>query len=475
MNSMENAIPLCVDLDGTLTPVDTLHESLLNLVRRAPAFLLKLPILLAKGKALVKQAVAAQARIDVVLLPLRTDLLEWIKAERASGRRLVLVTASDRKMAEAMQDHLKLFDEVIASDGSENLSGAHKRAALVTRFGEKGFDYVGNESKDLAVWRFSRRAIVVGNSGLADRARRVADVERVFPVVAPSLGLWIRAARPHQWVKNVLIFLPALLAHSILKPDILFESILAFVAYGLCASSVYVINDLLDLDSDRRHPRKRHRPFASGALSARGGLVFASVLLVAAISIAITVGIRFCIVLAGYYALTWAYSVRLKRAAIVDVMALAALYTMRIIAGAAATGIAPSFWLLAFSIFAFMSLGVVKRYTELYDADKAGTVGGHGRGYRANDLSLLMSLGTAAGFCSVVVMALYINSTDSQLLYTHKRALWLICPLMLYWISRVWLLTARGQMHDDPVVFAMRDRISLATFGLIGLIVLLSI
>jgi 4-hydroxybenzoate polyprenyltransferase/phosphoserine phosphatase len=472
---MDNAVPLCVDLDGTLTPVDTLHESLLNLVRRSPALLLRLPALLLRGKAALKDAVAAQARIDVFSLPMRHDLVDWLAAQRAGGRRLVLVTASDRRMAEAVADHLKLFDEVIASDGRVNLDGERKRAALVARFGEKGYDYVGNETKDIEVWRSARQAIVVGGSALAAGAGAVAELGRVFAVPAPPLRLWIKAARLHQWVKNALIFLPALLAHSIFKSDIVLLSALAFVAFGLCASSVYIVNDLLDLDSDRRHPRKRNRPFASGALSARSGLVFALLLLAGAIAIAALVGWQFSAVLAGYYALTWAYSVRLKRAAIVDVMTLAALYTIRIIAGAAATGIPPSFWLLALSIFAFMSLGVVKRYTELYDAAKAGTAGGHGRGYSATDLPLLLSLGTAAGFCSVVVMALYINSADSQLLYAHKRALWLVCPLMLYWICRVWLLTARGQMPDDPVVFAMRDRISLVSFALIGLIVMVAI
>jgi len=307
------------------------------------------------------------------------------------------------------------------------------------------------------------------------RAAAVATVGLVFPATPPSLRLWIKAARLHQWAKNALVFLPALLAHAIFKTDILLASALAFLAFGLCASSVYVVNDLLDLDSDRRHPRKRKRPFASGALPAQGGLIFSAFLLSAAIVIALANGWQFCVVLAGYYTLTWAYSVRLKRAAIVDVLTLAGLYTIRIIAGAAATGIPASFWLLALSTFAFMSLGVVKRYTELYDADKAGTVGGHGRGYSAADLPLLLGLGTAAGFSAVMVMALYINSTDSQVLYAHKRALWLVCPLMLYWISRVWLLTTRGQMPDDPVVFALRDRISLVTFALIGLIVLLAI
>jgi 4-hydroxybenzoate polyprenyltransferase len=475
MNALENAPPLCVDLDGTLTPVDTLHESLLSLVRRAPAFLLRLPGLLLKGKAAFKDAVAERAQIDVALLPLRPELLQWLLAERAAGRHLVLVTASNGRMAEAIAAAHPVFDSVIASDGSRNLAGEHKRAALVARFGEQGFDYAGNETKDLAVWRSARRAVVVGGAGLAAAASKVAQVERVFPAGPPSPRVWIKAARLHQWVKNVLIFLPALLAHSIFNPTVLLESALAFVAYGLCASSVYVVNDLLDLDADRRHPRKRKRPFASGAISARSGLVFTVLLLAAAIAIALVVGLRFAVVLAAYYALTWAYSVRLKRAAIVDVMTLAGLYTMRIIAGAAATGILPSFWLLALSMFGFMSLGVVKRYTELHDAAKAGTAGGHGRGYSAEDLPLLLSLGSAAGFCAVVVMALYINSPDSQVLYKHTKTMWLICPLMLYWISRVWLLTARGQMPDDPVVFAVRDRISLATFALIGLVVLIAI
>lgn len=472
---MTQSVPICVDLDGTLTPVDTLHESLLGLARRAPLSLFRLAASLAKGKARFKQEVAASSQIDLATLPLRADLKEWLEAERQAGRRLVLVTASDRRMAEAVSRQVGIFDEVIASDGVRNLSGAKKRDALVARFGEKGYDYAGNESKDCRVWRSARQAIVVGRPSLVDQARRVAEVERVFPTRLPSPGLWIRAARLHQWVKNLLVFLPALLAHSILKPEVLLASCLGFLAYGLCASSVYVVNDLLDLDSDRRHPRKRSRPFASGAIPARAGLVYALVLLAGAVAASSMVGWRFWLVLAAYYAVTWAYTVRLKRAAIVDVMTLAGLYTLRIIAGAAATGIPPSFWLLAFSIFIFLSLGIVKRYTELFDARKDGAIRGHGRGYSGDDLSLLMSLGTASGFCAVVVMALYINSADSALLYRHSKALWLICPLMLYWVSRVWLLTSRGQMHDDPVVFAIRDRLSLATFGLVAAVVLVAI
>jgi 4-hydroxybenzoate polyprenyltransferase/phosphoserine phosphatase len=468
-------VPLCVDLDGTLTPVDTFHETLLSLVRTAPAALLSLPFWLRSGKARVKHEVAARVAFDAAYLPLNRPLLEWLTAERAHGRRLVLVTAADSSIANGVAARLGVFDEVIASDGGRNLSAEAKRAALVERFGERGFDYVGNERADEPVWRSARSAIVVGGARQVLRARRIAEVDRVFPGATARPLVWIKAMRLHQWVKNTLIFLPALLAHRIFVPSILLESAAAFVAFGLCASSVYLINDLLDLAADRRHPRKCRRPFASGELSARHGLAAALLLLCGAAWLAAFVGGPFAAVLAGYYVLTWTYSLRLKRAALVDVMTLAGLYTIRIMAGAAATAIPLSFWLLAFSVFIFLSLGFVKRYTELDDARRAGAADSHSRGYWAADLPLVMNLGIAAGYCTVVVMALYINSTDSQALYRHNKPLWLVCPLLLYWISRMWLLTTRGQMHDDPVVFALRDRLSLVLLGLLGAIVLISI
>jgi 4-hydroxybenzoate polyprenyltransferase len=468
-------IPLCVDLDGTLTPVDTLHENLLGLVRHSPQSVVALPAWLAKGKAAFKRQVAAHAPLDAALLPFRHELLEWLREQRAAGRKLVLATAADRGVADAIANHLALFDEVVASDGEHNLSGEGKRQALVARFGEKGFDYAGNDKPDRIVWKSSRQAIVVGDAAAVEEARKVASVAKVFSVQRPSLRLWLKAARLHQWVKNLLIFVPALLAHVILQPPIVFNTVLAFLAFGLCASSVYLINDLLDLEADRRHPRKRNRPFATGQLSAGSGALAAALLLAAAIALAVAVNGYFCAVLAGYYVFTWAYSLRLKQIALLDVMMLAGLYTLRIIAGAAATRIPPSFWLLAFSVFIFLSLGIVKRFTELEDARQAGKNNASRRGYSADDLSLLMSLGTSSGYCAIVVMALYINSSDAQLLYTHHKPLWLMCPLMLFWISRIWLLTARAQMHDDPIVFALRDRVSLLLLALLAAIIFISI
>lgn len=471
----DSSVPLCVDLDGTLTPVDTLHESLIRLVRQAPIAIFSLPLWLRAGKAKVKREIALRTTFDATLLPLNTELLAWLKSERETGRRIVLVTAADFDIANQVATRVGLFDEVIASDGIRNLSADTKRAALVERFGEKGFDYVGNGRADEFVWRSARKAVVVGSKRQVARASSITELGRIFAVPRSGQNIWLKAIRLHQWVKNVLIFLPAILAHRILVPDVFMHSVGAFFAFGLCASSVYLINDLFDLSADRHHPRKRNRPFAAGLLPARSGLIASGALLSAATLLAVIVGWKFAAVLAGYYALTWAYSLRLKRASSVDVLTLAGLYTIRIVAGSAATGIPLSFWLLAFSVFIFLSLGYVKRYTELDDARQAGQLAATGRGYTADDLPLTMTFGVSAGYCTVVVLALYINSADSQLLYRHNKPLWFICPLLLYWINRVWLLTSRGQMHDDPVVFALRDRRSLVVLGLLGLVVLLSI
>jgi 4-hydroxybenzoate polyprenyltransferase len=293
--------------------------------------------------------------------------------------------------------------------------------------------------------------------------------------VAPLAHTWIRAIRLQQWIKNSLVFVPPMLAHVVLNVQILRDSLLAFFAFGLCASSVYLTNDLFDLVADRAHPRKRHRPLAAGTISTRAGVGGAALLLLAAAAIAALVSTDFALALSCYYFATWAYSLRLKRIALLDAMLLATLYTIRIIAGAAATGVPLSFWLLAFSVFVFLSLAFAKRYAEVEAARRAGLPSSLGRPYDAADMPVIMSLGIAAGYSAIVVMALYINSPESQALYQRHKPLWLICPLMLFWISRIWMLAARGRLHDDPVVFALRDPVSLATVGLLILIMLMSI
>jgi 4-hydroxybenzoate polyprenyltransferase len=468
----DSSVPLCLDLEGVLTPVNLLHERLLSAAKQSPAMLRQLLWRERRGKG--PGEFQARAQIDIASLPFRTEVLHWLRAQREIGRRLVLVADGDRQLAVQIAAHLDLFDEIADADGGGS-SAERKRRVLIARFGEHGFDFVGSDASDRIVWAASRRALVVGDRSLSEQISQSAEVERVFQVDRPTLKTWIKAIRLHQWVKNGLIFLPALLAHQISNAAVLLDALVGFLAFGCCASSVYLINDLLDLTADRQHPRKRRRPLAAGLLSARAGSNVALLLLAAAALLSVTLGMAFAAVLGGYYLLTWGYSLRLKRVTLLDVMTLAGLYTLRIIAGAAATKIELSFWLLAFSVFIFLSLGFVKRYAELNDARKTGTLIGHSRGYGVDDLPLIMTLGTASGYCAVVVMALYINSVDSSALYRHHKALWLICPVMLFWISRVWMLTVRGHMHDDPVVFALRDRPSLLILGALGLIVLVSV
>ncbi|WP_428383341.1 UbiA family prenyltransferase [Nevskia ramosa] len=475
LERLPQALPLCVDLDGTLTPVDTLHEALLDLAKRSPGALLQLPGWMNLGKAAFKREVAARSELDVATLPWRQDLLDWLREQRDGGCRLVLATAAHHSIADAVAAHLGIFDEVIATGDGDNLHGDGKRRALVARFGERGYDYVGNEAADLAVWGSARNAIVVGNARLAARAFAIAEAGPVFAPEVSSPKTWIKAMRLYQWVKNLLVFVPAVLAHRIGEPAVLFDSLLAFLAFGLAASSVYLVNDLLDLAADRQHRRKCLRPFASGRLSAKRGVIAASLLLLFAVAIALWTGPVFAGVLALYFGFTLAYSLWLKRATTIDVMTLAGLYTLRIIAGGAATEVSVTFWLLAFSMFLFLSLAMAKRYTELFEVAKAGAASAAGRGYQASDLPALLSLGISAGYAAVVIMALYVNSVESLARYGDSHALWLTCPLMLYWISRVWMLSARGRMTDDPIVFALTDRISLGLFTVMGFCVLLAL
>jgi len=466
-------VPLCVDLDGTLIRSDLLIESALGLARRNPLNALRCAAWLLRGKAAMKREIAARSEIDVALLPYDERIVARL---RDSARHRVLCTASDRKYAEAVAAHLGVFDEVIASDGERNLAGANKARALVERYGERGFDYAGNAQPDIAVWRSARRAIVVNASaGLVASAAAVTEVDEVLPRETGGLRVWFKALRLHQWLKNLLVFLPLLASHKLFQLDAVLLSLLAFVAFGLCASGVYVLNDLLDLESDRNHPRKRLRPFAAGALPLASGLLAAPLLTIAAFALALAVGTKFALVLLGYWLLTLAYSFRLKRIAMLDTVVLAALYTMRIIAGTVAIHSVPSFWLLAFSMFLFLSLALVKRYTELRSLMQQGRSRTDGRGYEVDDLGLIASLGGSSGYLAVLVLALYINSSASEVLYRQQQVLWLLCPLLLYWVSRVWFKAHRGLMDDDPVVFALTDYVSRIVLALCAVVIVAAI
>lgn len=448
---------LVVDLDGTLVHTDLLIESAFVLAREQPYNLLRLPAWLKRGKATLKDEIAARAQLDVAHLPYNRELVDFLTEEKQRGRRIVLATAANHRYAHQVAEHLELFDDVLASDAHTNLSGEDKLAAIRELLGETPFDYAADHDDDRAIWAAARETILVGAKPATDRwATSETRVSRRIERPASGVRTWIKAMRLYQWSKNVLIFVPLLASHELLNGHTLFAAVLAFIAYGALASSVYLLNDLVDLGDDRRHPNKRHRPFASGALPVAQGVAAIPVLLLIAAVIAAFLPPIFGGVLAIYYMVTLAYSMGLKRLALIDVLTLAILYTLRLIAGGAATGIPLSFWLLALSMSLFLSLAMAKRCAELILV-QAGQTSGGGRGYAASDIEALRSLGTAAGYASVVVLALYINSPDITSHYQHPVFIWLLCPVVLYWISRIWLKTMRREMTDDPIVFAARD------------------
>ncbi|MGB6056536.1 MAG: UbiA family prenyltransferase [Burkholderiaceae bacterium] len=465
-------LPLCVDLDGTLTPTDLLLESALALIKKNPLYLFLCFVWLLGGKSNLKEQIARRVTLDVDALPYNQALVSYLEQERIKGRPLYLCTAANQRFAYQVAAHFHFFDGVLASTASCNLSGRIKALTLVDRFGTQGFDYCGNEVKDVPIWQQARRAIVIGGEGIAAIARRVNQPIIFFEQERRLLRLACKEMRIYQWVKNLLIFVPLLAAHAIADDGKLGATVLAFLSFSLCASSVYLLNDMLDLDADRHHARKRNRPFASGQLPLSFGLGLMAILLAAAAALAALLPLSFIGILAAYLVLTMVYSFRLKRLILVDVFVLASLYTVRIVAGGAATGIALSSWLILFSILIFLSLAMVKRYAEL-DAAVGKDEAAAGRGYVCHDMEILRSLGTAAGYLAVLVLALYMNSPEVNVLYSRPQALWLLFVLLLYWISRMWVFAFHGKMDDDPIVFAFRDRTSLAVIGLcIGSVIL---
>jgi 4-hydroxybenzoate polyprenyltransferase/phosphoserine phosphatase len=474
---------LCVDLDGTLVKSDTLVDSTLVLARHHPAALLSLPRWLSQGKAALKQHLTSAVQLDVTHLPYNRELLQYLQQQHAAGRPLYLATAANAALAQRVADHLGLFAGVLASDSKVNLAGNNKLLAFQSRFGDN-FSYIGNALPDLPLLKSCQQPMVANPTAALRSALRTAGITpvRAFNEQVSPFKAWPKAIRLHQWAKNALIFLPLLLAHA-RAPGLLAGAVLAFFSFGLCASATYIVNDLLDLESDRQHPRKRRRPFASGDLSALSGVLVILLFLAASVALALLVPhvitaispalalgrpLHFLEWLTIYAVITLAYSLRLKRAVIVDVIVLSGLYTIRIIAGSAATGVLVSTWLASFSIFFFLSLAFVKRFAELENLRERGGIQASGRGYHVADIEQLRSFGSASGYASVVVLTLYISNLDAAQLYQHTNRLWLLVPVLLLWLSRLWLQASRGELDEDPVVYAITDRRSL----LLGVVVL---
>jgi 4-hydroxybenzoate polyprenyltransferase len=469
-------VPLCVDLDGTLVRTDTLAEAVLALVRERPLYVFLLPVWLIRGRAYLKQQVVKHVSIDVSLLPFHTAFLAFLREEQASGRRIFLATAADHSLAQKISDHLGVFSGVLASNGTVSLKANAKKQALVEMFGEGGYDYAGNGLADAPVWAKARKIILVQSPGRVPRRLRnlSRNADQHFRHESNSFRLWWRELRTYQWAKNLLLFVPAVLAHRIFERGLLQQLTIAFLAFGLAASGVYILNDLLDLSADRKHPAKKSRPFASGDLSLSAGAIAIPVLWLAAFAVAVALPGAFSLVLAAYVILSISYSLYFKGQPLLDILLLAALYGLRISAGAVAGQIRVSPWLLMFSIFFFFSLAAVKRYTELMSIDPQDQSAPPRRAYFQQDSSLLTTMGVASGFVSALVIALYLQSPETSALYAQPDWLWLVCPVVLYWISRVWLLARRSLLHHDPVVFALHDGVSYVICAAVGLLLFLA-
>lgn len=468
--------PLFADLDGTLVKSDLLIESLLVLIKCKPtACLLALGWLLRHGKGFLKSKIAEHVEINPQTLPYHAQFLYFLRTEAAKGRSIYLATASSQKFAKAIADYLGIFSGVLASDQKLNLKGNLKLAEIRRICSQGEFDYAGNARSDLYVWRYARRALLINcPHRIESLARKHGNVSAVFDDRQKRLFTYAQALRLHQWLKNVLLFVPLFTSHS-WRLEALWQAGIAAIAFGLAASSVYVLNDMLDLNSDRLHPQKRTRPFASGALPLIHGVALMVVLALMSLALGGILSGRFLAALGAYLGLTAAYSVRLKQYSLVDVIILAVLYTLRLIAGAVAIDVVMSFWLLAFSMFLFLSLALVKRCSELVSLREIGVFQLAGRHYAASDLTNLTIMGTASAYVSVLVLALFINSQDVTMRYSNPQMLWLLCPLMLYWVSRVWLKTGRGEMDVDPIIFALRDYGSRYVVAAIIAVVLLAI
>ncbi len=467
--STDRSHPLCVDLDGTLVKSDTLLDAFCQLLRRRPLEAWQAPLWLAKGRANLKNQVNRRAPLDASQLPYNSSLLSFLHAQRREGRPIYLTTGAEGDIAERVAAHLGIFHGVLASDGVTNLTHSRKLNSLKARFGQ--FDYVGNSRADLPLLSNAREAMLANPTlglRLSLRLRHI-PIARTFTDQRPTLKTLTRAIRIHQWTKNILLLAPLALSHE-LAPGPIARVIAAFFCFSFMASASYLVNDMLDIESDRQHPAKRARPFAAGDLFVSTGVVLAILLVLASVALLPLLPPAFAGWLGIYIASTIAYSFYLKRIAVVDVLLLSGLYTLRLLAGGAATATPISQWLAGFSTFLFLSLATVKRFSELESLRERGATSMPGRGYNVSDLEQIRSFGTASAYAAIVVFMLYIGRSDVTVLYRHAMRLWLIVPLLIYWLNRVWLLASRGEIDDDPVVFAMRDPMSLAVGAAVVLI-----
>lgn len=474
---MNSKLPIVVDLDGTIIKTDLLIESLSQYLTANPLSVFKIFFwIIFLGKSSLKSKLAQIIDIDVKLLPYNRSLIIWLEEKKKSGSHLILATASHNKYAQQISEYLNIFDDAFGTTKDINLKSQNKRDFLIDKYGYKKFSYVGDSVADLPIWLSCKDAYVVdGSPKLLNSLSELGIHSELFSSGKPhAFKSFIKALRLHQWLKNLLVFIPLFATQSYLNLDAVFHASIAFILFGITASSAYLLNDLVDVGNDRHHPSKRNRPFASGDLSLlMGWFSFPALLAISFITAYFLLPYEFVAILFIYLAITLAYSFSLKRIVLVDVLVLAILYTVRIIAGAAATDLPISLWLLSFSIFFFLSLALMKRFSELQiSKEEGGEKKLLGRGYLPIDFEVISSMGVASGYISVLILGLYFQDPKVSYQYQNSAVLWIACPILLYWVSRMWLLTHRGEMDHDPVYFAAKDKCSWVVIFLITIIFL---
>ena len=463
---------LYVDLDGTFIKSDTLFESFIVAIKSNPFIIFICIGWLIKGKSYFKHQLSQHADIAIQLLPVNPEFYTFLIKEKEKGREIVLATASNEKYAKSVCDIFDLFDAYISSDIDNNLKGKDKLLKIKSL--SERYSYAGNSSEDFVLFEQAEESYLVNPTKKARKMSLDFIPTRLFDNEKQSVTAWLKQLRVHQWIKNSLIFVPLLVSGYFVDIGSILLSLIGFFSFSFLASATYIINDLLDLNSDRNHKQKKYRPLASGSISIVDASLVAAILFILAIGIALSLDGLFIYVLTGYLLLTLVYSFKIKQYIGMDVIALAMLYTIRILAGAVILNVTVSFWLFSFSMFVFLSLALIKRCAELKSLEGEDVNHTTGRDYNLLDYSVLMNLGTSSAMLSILMFSFYVNSNVLADQYQQPTLLWLIVPALCYWMMRMWIKTHRGEMHDDPIVFTLKDNGSLVTIGFIGLTALLA-
>ncbi len=454
--------PLCVDLDGTLIKTNSLFEALLIALKKNPLRVFPLVGACFQSKAHVKHLLGEYIKDEPHSWLYNEELIAFLRDEHSKERTLILATASDHAIATSIAQELGIFDEVIASTVFAPVNASTKYKVLQQRFGKTSFSYAGNSHADLSVWNIAASAVLVHTpKRIASLVQKSCRVEAEFPLPETrTLKNIIREIRIHQWLKNLLLFIPPIMAHQIHHPYIFLQTTAGFFSFSFLASSMYIMNDLLDMHADRTHETKRMRPIALGTISAQDAIKIALLLVSASIALALFIlPPAFLFVLLAYIVINALYSLRLKKVPYIDITVLASLYVLRIIAGGAATNIPTSVWLFFFAGCFFFYLASLKRVIELLHLKQPQDIA-PGRGYRKQDTAFLIRLGVAFSILSLVILGMYVGSTNVTHLYARPYLLLALLPLLALWMIRMWHLALAKKLPDDPVLFTSKDAIS---------------